>query len=233
MSELANMNTADEVAHFIEQCAALAATPCTADSAPKFRALQAEEVKLRKKVDSIRVAEKEPHLQAGRAVDATYQPMIVSLQDACKAITRALTTFLEAEDARLREEARKARERAEEENRRAAQLAAEAEAESDPFDAFDKGEEARRAEAEAASMARQAAAPVKASVSDLSGGRAGGLRTVGWIVEVEDPSALVAHYAHRSEMLELAQKLCAQEAKATKGQCKVPGVKILADRRAA
>ncbi|MCL4715526.1 MAG: hypothetical protein KJZ75_11500 [Hyphomonadaceae bacterium] len=233
MSNLPNMTAADEVKHFVEQCAELAKAPCNAESAPKFRALQAEEVKLRKKLDETRKAEKEPHLEAGRAVDAKYQPLIGQVQDAVKAVTLALTKFLEAEEAKARAEAEAKRKAAEEEERKARELAAAAEAEEDPFDAFDKTEASRAAEAEAASLSRQAAAPVKATVTNLGGGKAGGLRTVGWIVEVEDPSALVAHYADRMEMLELAKKLCAAEAKATKGQCKVPGVKIVADRRAA
>lgn len=228
-----NISPADEAQHFIEQCQALAAAPCTAESAPKFRALQAEEVKLRKKLDAIRVDEKAPHLEAGRAVDAKYNPLIQSIQDAVKAVTRSLTAFMEAEHAKREAEARAAKERAEEERRRAEALAAQAEAEDDPFAAFDAGEEARRIEAEAASLARQAASPVKVNVANLDGGRAAGLRTVGWIVEVEDPAALVAHYAERDEFLQLAIDMAKREAKATKGQAKIPGVRLIADRRAA
>lgn len=231
--ERRNMTAEDEVAHFIEQCATLAKAPCTAESAPKFRAIQAEEVKLRKKLDAIRVEEKAPHLEASRAVDAKYQPLIAQVQDAVKAVTRALTAFLEAEEAKRRAEAEEKRRKAQEEAERAAALAKAAEQEADPFDAFDKAEEARKTEAEAVSLHRQAAEPVKVNVTGLDGGRAAGLRTVGWIVEVEDPAALVAYYAHRTEFLELAKKCAAAEAKATKGQAKIPGARLIADRRAA
>lgn len=229
----ANMTMADEVDYFIEACAVLADVQAAADTAPRFRALQAEEVKLRKRLDEARKTEKEPYLEAGREIDARYNPMIAKIQEAVRAVTRALTQYMEAEDARLKAEARAAAEQAEAERERARALAAEAAAESDPFDAFDRGEEARRVEAQAASLARQAASPAKISVASQDGGRAGGLRIVGWIVEIEDAVALVGHYAGRTEVIELARKLAAAEAKATKGQAKIPGVRLTPDRRAA
>lgn len=230
---LRNITLDDEVGLFLEQCAALASEPVTAETAPRFRSLQAEEVKLRKRLDETRKAEKEPHLQACRDVDGRFNPLIAKVQDAVRAITVALTRFLEAEEAKRRAEAEAKRKAAEDEQRRAAELAAAAKAEADPFEAFDKSEAARQAEAQASALARQANEPVKVNVAGDDGSRAAGLRTVGWIVEVEDPAALVAHYAHRSEFIELAKKMAAQEAKFTKGQCKVPGVRIIADRRAA
>lgn len=228
-----NISPADEAQHFIEQCQALAAAPCTAESAPKFRALQAAEVKLRGELKKAHEIEKRPHLEAGRAVDAKYNPLIAQIQDAVKAVTRSLTAFMEAEHAKREAEARAAKERAEEERRRAEALAAQAEAEDDPFAAFDAGEEARRAEAEAASLARQAASPVKVNVTGSEGGRAAGLRTVGYIVDIIDPAALVAHYAGRADVIEAARKCAAAEAKSSKGEAVIPGVRITADRRAA
>lgn len=230
---LKNMTPADEVQHFIDQCSALAALPCSAETAPKFRALQAEEVTLRKRLDATRVAEKEPHLSASRAVDAKYQPLIGQLQDAVKAVTRALTAFLAAEEARKLAEAAEARRKAAEEAARAAALAKAAEEEADPFEAFEKAEAATVVEAQAATLAKQAAEPVRARIVGEEGGRAASLRIVGWLIDVEDAPALVAHYAHRSEMIDLAKKLAAAEAKAAKGQCTIPGAKITADRRAA
>jgi septal ring factor EnvC (AmiA/AmiB activator) len=229
---LANMTIDDEVAHFLEQCANAAKLHVSAETAPKLRTLQGEELKLRKRLDAARVEEKAPHMEAARSVDARYQPMISQVQDAVKAVTRALTAYLEAEEAKARAAAAAARKAAEEEQRRAAELAAQAQAEEDPFEAFDTGEAARKAEAEAAALARQAAAPVKVNVTSTDGGKAAGLRTVGWIVEVDDPSALVAHYADRIEFLELAKKCAAADAKASKGQAKIPGCKFIADRRA-
>lgn len=233
MSDLRNITIDDEVTLYLEQCKALEGVAVTAETAPRFRALQNEEVRLRKALDAARTAEKKPHLDAGAEIEARYKPKIASIGEAVRAIAGALTRFLEAEEARRRAEAEAARKRAAEEAERAARLAAESKVEADPFDAFDKAEEARAVEARASSLTRQAAEPIKVHVASQDGGRAAGLRTVGWIVEVDDPSALVAHYAHRVEFVELAEKMAKAEAKATKGQCKIPGVKITADRRAA
>lgn len=232
-TERRNITLTDEVECFLAECAKLKDAPVTDATAPALRKLQADEVKLRKALDTARVAEKEPHLIAGRAVDAKFNPLIDSLKDAVRPVTLALTKYLEAQEAKRRAEAQAAREAAEAEAARAAALAKEAETEADPFDAFDKTEASRAAEAQASSLTRQAAEPVKAVVANLDGGRAGGLRTVGWIVEVEDPAALVAHYADRMEFLELAKKCAAADAKASKGQAKIPGVRFVADRRAA
>lgn len=233
MSYLKNMTLADEVEHFSVACAELAGTAITADTAPKFRQLQADEVKLRKRLDEARKAEKEPHLAASRAVDAEYQPLIAQVQEAVIAITRKLTAFLEAEEAKVRAAAAEAKRKAEEEAQRAAKLAQQAQAADDPFAAFDKVEEARAVEANASALARQAAEPVKVNVAPQDGGRSAGLRIVGWIVEVTDAAALVAHYANRADVIEAARKCAAAEAKASKGEAKIPGVTLKADRRAA
>lgn len=231
--ERRNMNLEDEVTLFINQCAELASLPCDQSSAPKFRALQAEEVKLRKRLDATRVEEKAPHLEAERAVDAKYQPLIASIKDAVKAVTRALTEHLEAEEAKARAAAAEARRKAQEEAERAAALAREAEVEDDPFEAFDKVEESRKVEAGAASLARQGAEPVKVNVTGSEGGRAAGLRTMGWIPQITDQAAFAAHYAEYEEVLELMKTIAKREAKASKGRIKVPGCTFVEDRRAA
>lgn len=228
-----NMTLDDEVQHYLAACEALKGVEINAETAPRFRTLQADEVKLRRRLNEAKSAEKEPHLTANNEIEARYRPKLASIAEACRVIGNALTMFLEAEEAKRREAADAARKAAEEERARAAKLAEAAKVEDDPFEAFDKAEEARRVEADASALSRQAAAPVKVNVAGDDGARAAGLRTVGWIVEVEDPSALVGHYAHRTEFVELAKKMAAAEAKATKGQCKVPGVKFVADRRAA
>lgn len=232
-ADQANMDLAAEVAHFAERCAALAKTPCNAETAPTFQALKSEAPKLKKRIEVTHETEKAPHLAAGRVVDAKYLPLIPKLKEAAEALQKVLTKFLDAEEARLKAEAAEAKRKAEEEAARAAKLAAEAETAEDPFEAFDKTEESRAVEATASSLARQAATPVKAKVVNADGGRAAGLRSFGWLVEVTDPAALVAHYAHRTEFLELAMQMAKREATALKGQCTIPGAKLTEDRRAA
>ncbi len=229
-----NMTLFDEVENFLETCAAAATVDVDAERATFLRKLQKDEIALRRKIEATHRDEKEPHLEAGRAVDAKYKPLLTKVQDAIKAVTRKLTVFMEAEEAKARAAAEAARKLAEEEAARAAALAAEAEAveEDDPFAAFDTNEEARKAEAEAAALKRQAAAPVKVNVASADGGKAAGLRTVGWAVEVTDPSAFVAHFAERMEVLDLATKLAEREAKATNGQTKIPGCTLSPIRKA-
>jgi len=229
-----NMTIADEVEDFLETCAAAVTVDVDAERASFLRKLQKDEIALRKRIEATHRDEKEPHLEAGRAVDAKYKPLLAKVQDAIKSVTRKLTAFMEAEEAKARAAAEAARRQAEEEAARAAKLAEEAKAaeEDDPFAAFDTNEEARKAEAEAAALKRQAAAPVKVNVASADGGKAAGLRTVGWNVEITDPSAFVAHFAERMEVLDLAKKLAEREAKATNGQAKIPGCVVTPIRKA-
>lgn len=218
-----NMTLADEVENFLETCAAAATVPVDAERATFLRKLQKDELALRKKIEATHKDEKEPHLEAGRAVDAKYKPLLTKINQAVEGVTKLLTKYMEAERERQRQAAEAARKAAEEEAARAAALAKQAEVEEDPFEAFETTQAANTAQAEAASLARQAAAPVKVNVASADGGKAAGLRTVGYSVEVTDPSAFVGHYAERMEVLELAKTLAAREAKATNGQAKVPG----------
>lgn len=229
-----NMTIFDEVENFLETCAAATVGDVDAAQAANLRKLQREELALRKKIEAAHKVEKEPFLEGGRLVDAKYKPLLTKAADAIKAVTRKLTAFMEAEEAKARAAAEAARRQAEEEAARAAALAAQAEAveEDDPFAAFDTNEEARKAEAEAAALARQAAAPVKVNVASADGGKAAGLRTVGWNVTVTDPSEFVAHFAERMEILDLAVKLAEREAKATNGQAKIPGCTLSPIRKA-
>lgn len=222
-ADRANMTLADEVENFLETCAAAATVPVDAERATFLRKLQKDELALRKKIEATHKDEKEPHLEAGRAVDAKYKPLLTKINQAVEGVTKLLTKYMEAERERQRQAAEAARKAAEEEAARAAALAKQAEVEEDPFEAFETTQAANTAQAEAASLARQAAAPVKVNVASADGGKAAGLRTVGYSVEVTDPSAFVGYYAERIEVLELAKTLAVREAKATNGQAKVPG----------
>lgn len=227
-----NMTIFDEVENFLETCAAATTVDVDAERATFLRKLQKDEIALRKKIEATHKTEKEPHLEAGRAVDAKYKPLLTKINQAVEGVTKLLTKYMEAERERQRQAAEAARKAAEEEAARAAALAKQAEVEEDPFEAFETTQAANTAQAEAASLARQAAAPVKVNVASADGGKAAGLRTVGWAVEVTDPSAFVAHFAGRMEILDLAVKLAEREAKATNGQAKIPGCTLSPIRKA-
>ncbi len=57
------------------------------------QSVRAELMEQSTKADKLRVAEKEPHLKAGREVDAKYQPMIKVADAAALAIRKALEAF--------------------------------------------------------------------------------------------------------------------------------------------
>lgn len=75
--------------------------------------------KLYKAKEGERVAEKEPHLEAGRQVDAKFKPILAKVEDAGKAVKAVLTKWLVAEQARINAE-NAAKARADEEARQAA-----------------------------------------------------------------------------------------------------------------
>lgn len=76
------------------------------DRAANLRNLCTE---LKAKAEAAHKDEKAPHLEAGRAVDAKWKPVIASCDDTSKSLRRVLTAYMVAEDARRHAEAEKAR----------------------------------------------------------------------------------------------------------------------------
>ena len=66
--------------------------------------------KLAKEIDGQRDSEKRPHLEAGRAVDAAYKPLLEAVDDIQKALKTRLQAFVverEREAKRIADEARR------------------------------------------------------------------------------------------------------------------------------
>jgi len=63
------------------------------EQAAKGQTLRSALTALSGKADKIRAAEKEPHLQASREVDAKYQPLVKSAKEGADEIRRALETW--------------------------------------------------------------------------------------------------------------------------------------------
>lgn len=59
---------------------------------------------LKKQAEDAHKSEKAPHLEAGRAVDAKFKPLIGNCDDVCVQLRRALTPWLVAEENRLKAE---------------------------------------------------------------------------------------------------------------------------------
>jgi hypothetical protein len=59
---------------------------------------------LSKQADEVRANEKKPHLEAGRSIDARYQPLVTGAKIASEQMGTALLPWLKAETARKAEE---------------------------------------------------------------------------------------------------------------------------------
>ena len=182
------------------------------DMAANYRASLLD---LKKKAETAHKAEKQPHLDAGCAVDATYKPLIDTADAASTTIRNELGKYLakvEAEERRKADEARKAEEarvRAEMERiavERAKKL------QDDPIAALTEP---------MPEMPILSAPPPPAKVA--AGGQAGrktGLKTVVSYV-VTDHAKALAYFAGSDAVQELVKTLAA---KACKAGANVPGV---------
>lgn len=167
---------------------------------------------LKKQAEAEHKREKEPHLAAGRKVDAKYKPLIESVDNVCRTLLAAVTKFLNAEAARKRAEAEAetARQRAkQEEERRQAAARGQPEPEDVP-------------------LPLEPPAPIKVQAGGARG-RKIGLRTV-TVVTVSDYAAALAHFKDHPEVKSCVQKLCEQ---AVKSGSTPPGVTVTQEQRAA
>jgi len=163
---------------------------------------------LKKKAEAAHKAEKEPHLEAGRAVDKKYKPKIDDADIAVKSLLAAITVYQNAERARLQKIAdeKAAKERAEWE-RQQATARAKAEAE-----AAEKQVTLEDILSEAPPPPPPKAEPVKVKSGGASG-KAVSLRTVKVATVTDYDKALVALKDH-PELRDLVQKLADRACKA-------------------
>jgi hypothetical protein len=161
----------------------------------------------RKNADAERVAEKRPHDEAGKAIQAKWKPLIDRCDIAADEIKRLLTPYRTAKQRAKDEAARLAREEAD-----ARQKAAQ-----EALRASDDLEQRFAAEAD---LERAAKLTAQANRIDRS---ATGLRTF-WEAEVTDRRAALNHYIKRSpEAFEaLVQSLADHDARTTRPPA--PGV---------
>ena len=197
-----------------------------ADTAPKVRDLLGRVTEMAKKVEAGRKSAKDPHLEAGRRVDAEFKPLTDALSDLKDAINRPLASWMRAEQERQRAEAEAARKAAEE-----AAAFQQAMADDDEMAAKAKAFAEKRA-AEAAM--KQAQAEGAGRVQSASGfTRAAGLRTYRH-AEVTDAAALVAHFALHPDVVEAATKAANAAIRAAKGApVQIPGVRVVEEQKVA
>lgn len=168
---------------------------------------------LAKRADTLRVAEKEPHLAASRAVDDKWRAPVGEAKDLSVALKHHVEPFLIA---KKREEEARARKAAEE----AAALRRKAEEEARAASALQQNAaDAEKAEQRRQELLRQAQEAEKAAeVKNAQAGRTGAkvsIRTekVGVVTDyAKAASALVA--MHHKDLIEIIDKLAQRAAKA-------------------
>lgn len=175
--------------------------------------------KLAKDIDDKRKEEKQPHLDAGRQIDGTYNPLVEAAKKAPASVERALTAYVveqkrKAEDAR-REAERKAAEEAEKARR----------LQNDALLAEDAAAAAKAAENEAKLVAAEE--KQAGNVKGSEGFRASGLRTVRK-AKITNATMLVTFYMARPEVIELCERLANADIRAAKGgQVAIPGIEVI------
>lgn len=175
---------------------------------------------LSKEIDAHRKKEKQPHLDAGRAIDGTFNPLVADAKAAPNALRERLAAHLREQERKAQEEARKAQEEAER-----ARIEAEAEkAVSMPADEDEIEQHAAAKEVQAEAAAAQAD---KARTAKGSHGlMASGLKTKREVV-VTDPVGLVRHFHKHPDVIELCHKLAKAQVRAARGgEVNIEGIAV-------
>lgn len=211
-----DLSLADEINDAISQAAEwrMASRITDKTSADMAANMRQRLLDLGKKADKERDEKKRPHLEAGRAIDAEYKPLVEAATNAANAIRDMLTQWMRAEEAKQRAEAEKARKAEQDriEKERAERLAA------NPI-------------AEFTEEPPLPLAPIEPPRVQAGGqaGRKAGLRTV-VRYEIEDYAAALAHVTNHKDVIAAVEKACFAMAKAG---ATVPGVKRIEEKVAA
>ena len=158
------------------------------------QSLRARLLELAREADKAREAQKKPHFEAGKAVDAKFQPLVKGAKDAADTVARAMSAWENEKDRRARAERERA-EKARREIEEAARKAAEA-GMAPPLAAA-----LMEAVATIAPPEPAAAAPIKGAY-----GRAASVRTVR-IARVVDQDRLYEAVKGNSEIRAALQKV--------------------------
>lgn len=197
----------------------------TDGQAANLAAIITEAKRIRKDADAARKAEKQPHDDAAKEVQAKWLPILSKAEDVVTAIQRPLTTWLQAQEA---EQRRLANEAQAEADRLAAEAIAAAKT-SGSLEDLTATRELQDAAVKAGKIAKQAG---KAKSHVQGGGRAIGLRTY-WKAEMTDSAAALrwARETHPDELKEFLRELAGKAVNA--GAREIPGFTIKNERKVA
>jgi len=185
--------------------------------------MRAKLLDLKKRADADRVTEKQPHLDASRAVDAKFKPLIEEADAAANELRDALTVYMREEDAKLRAEA--AAKRKAEEERIAAENARMA---AERAKLMDTDPALALSSPEPEPMTLPPVEPVRVQAGGQRG-RKTGLREITKF-RVTDYAAALAHCKDHPTIREAVEKVCFAQAKAGTS---VPGVESYSEKVAA
>lgn len=219
---------ADDFTHSIDalRLEAKRFTEVSGDNAGDARDLIARTQALSKKVEAARKEAKQPHLDAGKAVDAEFKPIKSTLDDLVAAIKKPLQAYLLAEEQRRQADAEAARKSAED-------AAAFAEAAQEDGELAARAAEFARKRQEQAQQAEALAANKPRVESEDGIARAASLRTYRY-AEVSDASAAATHYAKHPDLIAAIEKIANAEIRAAKGETvSIPGVTVREEKRIA
>lgn len=217
-----------EVDDQLEKAQSFLADPKPADKtrADMARNIQAQLLSLNKQADKAHKEEKQPHLDASRAVDEKFR-FREKVKEAADRLRTVFENWMRAEEARARAEADK---KYKEEQAKALAQRAIIEAqqrklmEDDPIQAL-------TSPAPELPDLPPPPEPVKVNVGGGIG-RSAGLRSE-WVGEIEDYGAALGHFASHPDVTALLEKLVARTVKANKSHTQIPGVRVKEIRRAA
>ena len=175
--------------------------------------------KLAREIDAKRKDLKQPHLDAGREIDGTFNPLKSEAEATGKPLKDKLSAHLREQERIAQAAAAEAARIAEEERRKAD----EERQHVMPADEAEVTEQADLAEAKASAAAAHAEAARTAKGSH--GLRASGLRTKKDVI-VTDPVALVRQYHKHPQVIELCHKLARADVRAGKSEADIEGIAI-------
>lgn len=194
------------------------------EDAEDLRDVLGQVVALKRDAEKQRSADKKPHLDRGREVDAAYQGIGNRLDRLSPPVKRKLEDWLAKLEAARLAKAKAEREAAEAERKEAARLAALA-AQTQSI----RAQEAAEAAAEAAAKSEKAAARTEkstVSIRSATGGTKAASYRTRKVATLDDINQAFLHYRDAPELKEFLTRLANADLRAKDGPSRVPGFTV-------
>lgn len=189
---------------------------------------------LKKEVEKTRKDEKQPHLDAGTAVDKTFNAIKNKLTPVIDKLNVRMTAYLQEQERQRRAEVKAAEEKALAELQAAedAKKKAEQDAQTNTGAPVESALQAEAASKQADDAVKTADQLSKSTVKVSGGyGRTTSLRTV-WHAEITDYDKAFEHFKDHPKMRDLVETLANERARSA-DKIEVPGVEFKSEQKAA